>query len=72
MYVKLTKLIQTLFCKHNYGNLVFKRNIGGDEMRIHYVKEGLAKSEWVCKQCGRVVYKPYRVATTPKEKPNND
>ena len=54
------KFLSKLFCKHD--TLVFIRDIGGDEMTMHYVKgSALAKSEWKCKGCGIYVYKGYRV-----------
>lgn len=55
----MLKWLRNLFCKHK--EVTFIRNIGGDEMRIHYVKGfGLAKSAWLCKCCGSTVYKGYR------------
>lgn len=56
----MIKFIKSLLCSHH--TLVFIRDIGGDEMTQHYVKgSALAKSEWVCKECGSYIYKNYRV-----------
>ena len=57
----IIKFIKVMFCKHDDSNLKFIRNIGGDEMLIYYVKNGLAKSEWLCNHCGRIVHKNFRV-----------
>lgn len=43
-----------MFCKHK--NLKFIRNIYGDE--INYISlKMIYRSEWKCKDCGRIVYK---------------
>lgn len=57
----IINFIKVVLCKHDDSKLKFIRNIGGDEMLIYYVKNGLAKSEWLCNHCGRVVHKNFRV-----------
>lgn len=54
-------ILKVLLCKHDFAKLEFIRNIGGDEMMRYHVKGGLAKSEWYCKDCGRKLYKSYRI-----------
>ena len=57
----IINFIKNMLCKHDDSKLKFVRNIGGDEMMIYYVKNGLAKSEWICNGCGSVIHKNFRV-----------
>lgn len=59
--MNIIKSIALWFCQHPSDQLVFKRNIGGDQMRIYSTRNGLARSEWVCARCQGRLYMTFRV-----------
>ena len=61
MIKSIKKWFSLLFCDHVECRHI--RDIGGDEQMHHYVKGGgLARSEWVCCDCGSIVYKSFRAS----------
>ena len=44
-----------MFCKHK--NLKFIRNIHGDEINYISPINKTYRSEWKCKDCGKIIYK---------------
>lgn len=44
-----------IFCKHK--NLKFIRNIHGDEINYISPIKMIYRSEWKCKDCGKIIYK---------------
>ena len=56
----LKRELKRLTCSH--PELMFIRNIGGDEQMAHYVDgKSLARSEHKCLECGDFIYKGFRV-----------
>lgn len=47
--------IKQKFCKHE--NLKFYRNIYGDEINRRSTNNKIYRSIWICKDCGKVIYK---------------
>lgn len=45
-----------IFCSHNDDDLEFVRNVYGDEINWRSGKN-IVRSIWVCKNCGKTIYK---------------
>lgn len=52
--MKIKNLLKSITCKHPMKDLVFIRNIHGDE-----INQLNARSIWLCPHCNRNIYKPH-------------
>ena len=54
LFMKLKNIFKIFTCKHPVEDLVFIRNIYGDE-----INQLNARSIWLCPHCNRLIYKQH-------------